>query len=334
MPMRTNLDVAQALQEIADLLELRGENPFRVRAYRNAAREVEAQVVPVGERADADDWLRHLPGIGADLAGKIHELARTGSVPILDELRATTPPTLRMLLDVPGLGPKRVRAIHDALGVRTLDELEAAAKDGRLDSVRGVGPKLVERIAAGIAAARGAPGGRRWAWADAARAAEPLLAHLRGARGVTQLDIAGSFRRRRPTVGDLDVLVGATADSDVAERFVRYPGAARILAQGPTRCAIELASGLQVDLRIVTPDCWGAALLYFTGSKQYNVALRALALARDLKLNEYGLWRGTERLASRTEADIYAALDLPWVAPPYREEGTVLTTSHSSPNPQ
>jgi DNA polymerase (family 10) len=313
-----NVDVARTLQKVADLLELRGENPFRVRAYRNAARTIESLSTQVAALVARDGAvLAELPGIGTDLAGKIVELVTSGHLPLLDQLLRRTPEGLVELMHVPGLGPKRARAVHEKLGIETLDALERAARAGELHTVRGIGPLLERRVLEGVTGAQRAAGRVLLSEADALVA--PLLAHLRAARGVLRAEVAGSVRRRRETIGDLDLLVAAEPGSDVAERFTSYRDFRRVLARGDTRCAAELRRGLQVDLRIVAPASFGAALYYFTGSKAHNIAVRAIARARKLKVNEYGVFRGRRCIAGESEEDVLRSVRLPFIPPELRE---------------
>jgi DNA polymerase (family 10) len=314
-----NVDVARTFQQIADLLEIRGENPFRIRAYRNAARTLEALTPRVAELVAQDRAaLAELPGIGKDLAGKIAELVETGRCPVLDELLATLPKGLVDVMAVPGLGPRRAKALHTALGVSTLAELERAARAGQLHTVRGIGLGIERRVLESLA--RKAPERGRILLPEADALVAPLLGHLRGARGVLRLEVAGSVRRRRETIGDLDLLAAVAPANDLAERFVRYPDFARILAHGATRCAGELRRGLQVDLRIVPLASFGAALYYFTGSKAHNIAVRTIARARKLKINEYGVFRGRRRIAGATEEEVLASVGLPYIPPELRED--------------
>jgi DNA polymerase (family 10) len=314
-----NVDVARMFQKVADLLELRGDNPFRIRAYRRAAVTLEALPTRVAAVVAADGKaLAELPGIGADLAGKIAEIVKTGRCVLLDELLAKTPGGLVDIMHVPGLGPKRARAIHAVLGLKTLAALQRAASAGHLRRVRGIGPAIERKVLAGIAEVKLAS--RRVLVAEADALVVPLVAHLRGARGLERLEVAGSLRRRRETVGDLDLLAAAGPGNDVAARFASCPELAKLVARGRTRCAGELARGLGVDLRIVAPASFGAALYYFTGSKAHNIAVRKIARAHGLKVNEYGVYRGTRRIAGATEAEVLAAIGLPFIPPELRED--------------
>ncbi len=312
-----NPGYARFFAEIADLLEIRGENPFRIRAYRNAARTLETLAEPVDELASrGEQALVALPGIGRDLARKIRELARTGRLEFLERLKAEIPPTLVELLEVPGLGPRRVRKLWQEAGVVSLDDLEAALAEGRLAGLEGFGPTLIAKIARGLAERREQAGRVRLDAAD--RAAETIVRQLAGRRRGLRLVVAGSLRRRRETVHDLDLLAtGCTRG--LIERFVALDGVRETLAAGGSRASVRLASGLQVDLRVVPEESFGAALQYFTGSKEHGIALRRRARERGLRLNEYGLFDGERRIAGAREDDVYAALDLPPIPPELRE---------------
>lgn len=323
-PVVTNADVAAVFDEIADLLEVEDANPFRVRAYRNAARTVTGLGRPLADLVAEGADLDALPGIGADLAAKIAEIVATGTCALRERLRGELPPGITALLQVPGLGPKRVRALHHELGVHTVDDLAAAARAGRIRAIPGFGAKTEAAILQAIAAPAAAPAAgdaTRVSIALAEPVADALVAALGDAPGVERVVPAGSLRRRRDTVGDLDLLVTVRGSSAaVMQRFVSLPQVARVLSQGRTRASVVLRSGLQVDLRVVPADGFGAALAYFTGSKAHNIALRRLAQSRGLKLNEYGVFRGDERVAGDTEASVYAALGLPLIEPELRED--------------
>lgn len=317
MPVR-NADIARVFEDIADLLEIGDANPFRVRAYRNAARTVLDVRVDLAAALAAGKALPKLPGIGADLAAKIGEIAATGSCALVDKLKSELPPAITELLKVPGLGPKRVRLLHDSLGIDTLPQLREAARAGRIRDVPGFGAKTEARIADAIRAKPAAA--QRFELTAAARYAEPLAAYLKAIRGVREVAIAGSYRRRKETVGDVDIVVSARSGSAVMDRLIAYPEVREVLAKGATRASVVLKCGLQVDLRVVPPESFGAALHYFTGSKAHNIAIRRRAQARGLKLNEYGVFKGAKRVAGATEASVFAAVGLPWIAPELRED--------------
>jgi DNA polymerase (family 10) len=313
-----NPQIADAMDHIADLLEFTGANPFRVRAYRNAGRTIRDLAEPVEAiLADGSRRLTDIEGIGADLAEKMATLVATGTIPLLDELRGKVPQSVLALLRIPGLGPKKAAALHRELGVATLDELRAACESGKVRNLKGFGEKTEQAILAGMDIAQQA--GVRIYWAEADQYARDLVAHLRPCRGVQQLEMAGSYRRGRETVGDLDVLVVSDNVAEVMDRFGQFPDVQTVLARGDTKMSLRLTSGLQIDLRVVPEESFGAALQYFTGSKDHNVALRGLAKKHGLKINEYGVFRGETYVAGRTEQEVYAALGLPCFPPELRE---------------
>jgi DNA polymerase (family 10) len=316
MPIH-NADIAAVFEEIADLLEIENANPFRVRAYRNAARQLQGMGVPVADMLARGEDLTELPGIGDDLAAKIRELVETGKCRFLDKLRRKTPPTITELLKMPGLGPKRVRTLYHELDVQTLPQLARAARDGRIRALPGFGEKTERAILEAIAAH--AAESKRFKLAIAAQYAEPLRKYLEKIPGVDRAVLAGSYRRFRETVGDLDILVTATDAGRVMDRFVAYDEVKDVMAKGGTRATVMLKSGLQVDLRVVDKQCFGAALQYFTGAKAHNIEIRRLAQERKLKISEYGVFRGAKRIAGDTEESVYRSVGLPWIAPELRE---------------
>lgn len=319
-----NADIARAFEEIADLLELGNENPFRVRAYRNAARIVGELRLNVAATLAAGGELPKIPGIGEDLKGKMREIAASGTCALLGRLRDRFPAGITELLRLPGLGPKRVHALHEH-GIDSLAQLREAAGAGRLRAIPGFGEKtehsLLEAVSEKLSKAR------RFKLADAAQYAGPY-AHYAGAV------IAGSYRRRRETVGDLDFLVASSEPERAIARFVGYPGVKDVIAKGTTKASVRLACGLQVDLRVVPPESFGAALHYFTGSKTHNIAVRRLGIARGLKINEYGVFRSRQRIAGETEASVYAAVGLPYIEPELREERGELEAARAGSLPQ
>jgi DNA polymerase (family 10) len=317
MPIH-NADIAAIFEEIAELLEIQGANPFRIRAYRNAA-------ITIGEFGrDLPALIRNgkelpkIAGIGEDLSRKINEIATTGHCTLLDRLHNTLPTTITALLKIPGLGPKRVRALYEELHVQDVAALRSAAEQGQIQALPGFGPKTERRILQALHA-QGTQE-RRIERALAGQYAEALAAELRHVDGVQQVDIAGSYRRCKETVGDIDLLVSAMSSQAVMQRFTGYDEVQQVISQGGTRATVMLRSGLQVDLRVVGVEAYGAALVYFTGSKAHNIALRKRAQRRGLKLNEYGVFRGKERLAGETEESVYAAFGLPWIPPELRED--------------
>lgn len=324
-----NSGIAAIFGEIADLLEIQDANPFRVRAYRNAARELESLGVSAAELVAKGADLTELPAIGADLAAKIKEIVETGRCSALEKLRAKLPPTLTVLLKVPGLGPKRVKSLYDGLEVQTLDQLRRAARAGRIRALPGFGEKTEKAILAAIEAH--ADQGGRFEFAVAARHAKRLTGYLKKIPGVERVVAAGSYRRRKETVGDLDILVTAANSAAVMDALTAYDPVRDVLAKGSTRSSVRLRSGLQVDLRVVEEQSFGSALLYFTGSKAHNIALRRLAQKRKLKINEYGVFKGRKRIAGETEESVYAALGLRWIDPPLREGRGEIEAARAEP---
>jgi len=313
----TNGEVAALLIRIADLLEMQGENPFKLRAYREAARQIADLTTPI-----ADTWragqLREIPGVGAAIAAKVAEYLETGRLAFLENLEAAVPPALLTLRQVPGLGPRTAKDIYDALGITTIDALEAAARTERLRTVPGIKARTEENILQGIEVWRRRYG--RILLGHALPVAGSLLEWLRALPQVLQAEAAGSLRRRAETVGDLDLLVTTADPQRVMEAFVRAPEAAQVLAAGPTKASIRAGSGLQVDLRVVEANAFGAALQYFTGSQAHNVQVRAYAERRGLKVNEYGVYTTAgDRVAGATEEEVYGAVGLPWIPPELRE---------------
>ncbi|MFN3884420.1 MAG: helix-hairpin-helix domain-containing protein, partial [Rhodocyclaceae bacterium] len=283
MPIH-NADVAAIFSEIADLLEIEGANPFRIRAYRNAARIVNEWPRELRTLVERNEDLTKLPGIGEDLAAKIREIVDTGKCRALEKLRQELPPAITELLHIPGLGPKRVRTLWHELDVQTLEQLARAARDGRIRQLPGFGAKTEANILQAVA--QHLSQSRRLKLVTAAQYAGSLVAWLKAAGAVERIEVAGSFRRARETVGDLDILVATDEPATVMRRFTSYEEVTEVLAAGESRGSVVLKSGLQVDLRVVPAESWGAALLYFTGSKAHNIALRKLAQDAGLKLNE------------------------------------------------
>lgn len=327
-----NADIAAAFDEIADVLEVQGSNPFRIRAYRNAARVVtglpEEAAVLLARGTD----LSELPGIGKDLAQKIADLAGTGTTALLDQLHRETPQPLMTLLRLPGLGPKRVKALHEKLHIESLEQLHRAVKDGRLRAVAGFGEKLEQRLLQALQDQTTTS--RRTKLAIAAQYAEPLVAYVRNLPGVETVVMAGSYRRGQETVGDLDLVAAAEQPEPVVQAFAAYPEVARVVASGPTRGTVILRSGIQVDIRVVPTDSFGAALVYFTGSKAHNIAIRRIAQIQRLKINEYGVFRGKRRISGRTEESVYEAIGLPYIPPELRENRGEIETAKSGRLPK
>jgi DNA polymerase (family 10) len=311
-----NLELAECFHEIADLLELREENVFRIRSYRRAAQQLESLAEDVVEALGAG---RKIPGIGAELARKIHEWAAGGSMAYLDELRAELPRGVRQLMHLPGVGPKTARLLYERLGIDSVERLEEACRSGAVQQVPGIRTKTGANILRAIETWR--LGQARLPLARALPLAESLVRALRVEPAVREIEVAGSLRRRAETVGDLDILVTSDRPAAVLDRFVRLPAVASVLARGATKASIRHRDQIQVDLRVVEPDAFGAALQYFTGSKHHNVKLRELAVRKKLKISEYGVFDDAgRRIAGRTEAEVYAAVGLPYIPPELRED--------------
>ena len=312
-----NQQIAQKFYKTADLLEIMGENPFRVRAYRNAARTIESLGRDLSEMVAQGEELTKLPGIGKDLAGKIREIIETGTFSKLKELEAKVPPGLIELLKVEGLGPKRIKTLYDTLGITSLEELREAAAKGQISALPGFGKKLEQTILKGVVLAK--KEGRRFRWAYAESFALELVRFLKKTKGLNQIEVAGSFRRRKETVGDLDILVTASNPEKIIEHFVSFPDIKTIISKGQTRSTVILSSDIQVDLRAVEEESYGSALHYFTGSKAHNIAIRTIAQKAGLKINEYGVFRGKDWVAGRSEDEIFSAVGLPFIEPELRE---------------
>jgi DNA polymerase (family 10) len=327
-----NSEIAACFETLADLLEIEGANAFRVRAYRNAARVVRDSSKSIAAAVEQGEDLSELPAIGEDLAGKIGEIVRTGRLGLLEEVQSRVPAELAEMLHVEGLGPKRVQALYRSLEVRSLDDLRQAAQEGRIREVSGFGAKTEQKILHSLEARGGEE--QRTRLAQAEEIAGPLADYLEDVEGVKQLVVAGSFRRRRETVGDLDIVVTAKRDSPVMDRFSAYEEVEEVVSHGKTRSTVRLRSGMQVDLRVVPEVSYGSALMYFTGSKAHNIALRKIAVDRGWKINEYGMFEGDERIAGRTEEEIYEKLGLDYVPPELREDRGEIAAAHAHKLPQ
>jgi DNA polymerase (family 10) len=317
-----NADIADTFEQLADLLEIQNANPFRVRAYRGAARTLEAFPEPLTDWIAAGDRpLTDIPGIGLDLAEKIKTLVETGQLPLLEELRAQVPAGVLALLRIPGLGPKKVSQLYHQLGIQDFEQLRVACEAGTVAKLKGFGAKTQQSILQGIDLAKTAS--LRLYWSKANELAEALRSHMRECASIEQLELAGSYRRGKETVGDLDLLVVSPAVTEVMDHFGRFPTAAQIIARGDTKMSLRTEAGFQIDLRVVPHESFGAALQYFTGSKEHNVVLRGRAKQLGLKINEYGVFRVVgereEYVAGATERDVYAAVGLPEFPPELRE---------------
>ena len=329
--MASNADVAEMFRTIADLLDLLGEK-FKPEAYRRAARSIESLTEDLRAVA-ARHELRSIPGVGDAIADKIDEYLRSGSLGYFEKLKREVPPGLVELMRLPGVGPKTTRRFWVELGVEGPSELRDAVAAGRLVGMKGFGEKKIELVRAALAEAAVGAGSIRRPIGEVYPIARSLVAALTASSGVDRVEVAGSFRRARETVGDLDVLVTTRDPSRAFEAFTAHPLVAEVKMRGDTKETVLLKGGFQVDLRVVKPGEFGSALLYFTGSKDHNVHLRSLARERGLKVNEYGIFREEERLAGATEEDVYAALGLSWIPPELREDRGEIERAAKGPSP-
>ena len=330
--------VAEILAEIGVLLELRGENPFKTRAYANAARTLEGLAEPL-EKLVADGRLGAIKGIGEALQEKIGLLVTTGRLPYYEELKASIPAGLIAMLDVPGLGPKKVKALHERLGIDSAEKLEAACQAGQIASLDGFGEKTQAKILDGIAHRR--QYASRHLLGDALAVAEPILDNLRAHPDVVRCSTAGSLRRWRETIGDIDFVVSSAQPAAVIDFFARQPGVRSVSARGETKASVILEGGIQADLRVVSDREFPLALAYFTGSKEHNIAMRQRAIARGLRLNEYGLFRAKEEtrdpalcVACATEEELFEKLGLAFVPPELREDKGEFAVAENGPLPR
>jgi DNA polymerase (family X) len=318
---RPNEVVAALLQEYADLISITGGDAFKVRSYERAARSV------AGHHADVSaldvNGLKQIPSVGTSIAEKVLEFFHSGQVEAIEKLRATVPAGVRELTRIPTLGPKKAMTLYRELGVSSVPELAAALDDGLVAGLRGFGTRTAENIAHGIDLLRRGAG--RVLISTAMEAAEEVVAAISAMRGCLDCAYAGSLRRMKDTIGDVDVLAAARESAPLMDAFTRLPQVAEVIAHGPTKSSVRTTTGLQVDLRVVAPEVWGAALLYFTGSKPHNIKIREMAVRRGLKLSEYGLFQVSEDgedtlVVAQTEQEVYERLGLPWIPPPMRED--------------
>jgi len=312
-----NKEIAEVFREVAQLLEIKGDNPYRIRAYEKAAQTIEALGVDVEELAKKGK-LTSIPGIGADLASKIQEILRTGTLSLLEELKKEVPPALLTFLQIPSLGPRKVKAIYDKFGITTLEELEKLCLEHKIARLPGFGIKTEENILKGIKLLKEKRGRRPLG--EILPYAEEIVELIKNKAPIQNIAIAGSIRRRKETVKDIDVLITSNHSEKVMSFVANLPQVEEVIAFGETKTSVRLKIGIQMDVRVVPQNSWGAALAYFTGSKAHNIRVRELALERGLKINEYGVYRGEEWVAGRTEEEVYGALGLPWIPPELRED--------------
>jgi DNA polymerase (family 10) len=315
MPIH-NSDVVEIFSNVADLLEILDENPFRVRAYRNAARTVGSLSQSVATMVEEMKDLTALPGIGKDLAGKIEEIVKTENLSQLQDLEDRIPPQLIRLMKIPGLGPKRVKILYDQLNITSLEDLKKSAEAGEIRKLKGFGEKTEKAILAEMGREKKE---ERIKLNVAEEVANGVVNYLKKVDGVSEVIVAGSFRRKKETVADLDILATCKKGEKVMVAFVGYGNVEKVVAQGDTRSTIVLRSGIQMDLRVVPETSYGAALHYFTGSKAHNIAVRTLGVKRGLKINEYGVFKGEKQIAGKREEEVFDHVGLPFIEPELRE---------------
>jgi DNA polymerase (family 10) len=330
--------VAEVLADIATLLELKGENPFKTRAYENAARTIETLSEPL-DKVVAEARLGDIKGIGDALQQKITELVTTGRLQYYEDLKASIPPGLVAMLDIPGLGPKKIKALHDELGLETVEQLEQACKDGKIAGLKGFGAKTQTNILEGINRRRSYAS--RHLISEALPRAEPLLEALRSHPDVIRCSTAGSLRRHREVIGDIDLLASSRKPAEVIDFFTSQPGIEKVLAKGETKASVLLEGGIQSDLRVVSDAEYSSALLYFTGSKEHNIVMRQRAIDRGLRLNEYGLFHSQAEtrdpkllVKCRTEEEMFEKLGLHYIPPEMREDMGEIALAEKGPLPR
>jgi len=316
MPVN-NRDIVRVFSKIADLLEIKDANPFRVRAYREAAHTINGLSESVARLIEEGEDLSGLPGIGKDLAGKIKTIVKTGSHPLLKDLKQEVPGELSDLMKIKGIGPRKVSSLYEELEIKNRRQLEKAAEKHRIRELEGFGPKTERNILEQIK--RREKEHERLKRADAEKIIEPFIRYLRKEGKLESLQIAGSFRRKKETVGDVDILAAGHRGCQIMDRFTGYEDVKEVLSSGDTRSSVILKSGLQVDLRVVPQAGFGAALHYFTGSQAHTVAIRKIAVKKNYKLNEYGGYRKNKRVFGRTEREVYDKLGMNYIEPELRE---------------
>jgi DNA polymerase (family X) len=317
MPVH-NSDIAAIFNKTADLLEIKGKNAFRVRAYRNAARSIEDLAGRITDMIREGKDLSSLPGVGKDLAGKIETIVQTGDLPLLQQLEDEFPEGIHLLLKVEGLGPKKVKKLYEELNISDIDSLNESLRNAEIRELPGFGKKTEENIRKSLETFQ--PGESRVTLMKVEELVEDLVDYLEKEKNLHRITVAGSYRRKKETVGDIDILATSSSSNKGMEHFVRYEDVDRVVSKGSTRSTVILRSGLQVDLRIVEAKSYGAALYYFTGSKEHNVAVRKRSVEQGLKMNEYGVFRGDEQTAGREEKDIFEQIGLPFIVPELRED--------------
>jgi DNA polymerase (family 10) len=334
MPVH-NSDIADIFSEVADLLDIEGANEFRVRSYREAAQSIENLSSNIADLVDEDKDLTELHGIGESISDKIREIVKTGKLEQLEEIKKRVPEDLIKLLNLSGLGPERVKDLYQNLNIKSLDDLKKATEDKKIRGLEGFGEKTENKIKKELKRLGGKEE-KRTKLIKAEEYAEPLVNYLDELKEIDKIIIAGSYRRKKETVGDIDILVTCSDSEPVMDRFVEYDDVEEIISKGDTKSSIRLKIGLQVDLRVVKEKSYGSALLYFTGSKSHNIKLRERAIDRNLKINEYGVFaEGKEKpVAGKTEEEVYDIVDLEWIPPEIRENRGEIEASENGKLPK
>lgn len=315
----SNAEVAQAFEKIAILLELENANPFRIRAYYNAARVINGLSQPLSTLLAHEVDLAEYRGIGKDLAEKIKGYMESGHIPLLDQLAGRHPKKITELAQVENLGPKRIQLLHENLGITSLKELKKAAERQQIREVRGFGVKTEQKILAEIQELLKTPGEMRFSLHKVDQIAQQLVSYLKKAKEVKQIELAGSYRRRKETLGDLDILISCENSKNIIDHFVSFENVKTIISKGATRSSVILRDGLHVDLRVLKAESFGSGLYYFTGSKAHNIEARKIAKKMGMKLNEYGLFKGNKKIAGQTEEEVFKVLHLDYIPPELRE---------------
>lgn len=314
-----NSEISDIFNKIADLLEIKGANQFRVRAYREAAGLVANQSQQIQEMIKKNEDLTKLPGIGQDLAAKMKEVVETGELKQLNKLKQELPVELTQILDIEGLGPKRVAKLHQELDIKSIKELEESLKKNEIEDLEGFGQKTQQNIKQAIKEYK-ERGLERTLLKVAEKQINPLIEYLENINEIEKVEAAGSYRRKKETIGDIDILTTSTDKEIIVKKFTEYEGIDKIVSQGETKSTVKLRTGMQVDLRVVDPDSYGAALLYFTGSKHHNIKLRNLAIKNNWKVNEYGVFdKKNNQIAGKTEEEIYNLFEADFIPPELRE---------------
>jgi DNA polymerase (family 10) len=312
-----NQDIANIFFHIAEILEIQGENPFKIRAYIRAAQTVESYTRELSE-VENTEKLKELPGIGEKIALKIKEIIETGKLEMYEKLKKSEFAPLIALLEVPGMGPKHVRLVYDKLGVKTIEQLEKAARKGKLRDLPGLGEKTEQNILKGIEQDRRHK--ERFPLGVILPKAESIVSELKKVKEVKDISLAGSLRRMKETIADVDILVASTKPKPVSDAFTKLPEVENVLSKGATKSSVVTRDGFQMDLRVVKPESYGAAMHYFTGSKAHNIRIRSLGVERGLKINEYGVYQGKRSIGGKTEEEIFKSVGLPYILPEIRED--------------